>query len=142
MISICLDTNAYSAHYRADPVAVALIAAVTQIWIPAIVLGELRAGFLNGSKSAANELHLQAFLELPYLAVANVTEVTSRHFAHISQQLRRDGRPIPTNDIWIAAAAMEHGSPLYTYDKHFQNVVGLPVVRDEADWLHLHAGRT
>ena len=139
MISICLDTNAYSAHYKADPVAVALVAAVAQIWLPAIVLGELRAGFLNGSKSAANELHLQAFLALPYLAVANVTEVTSRHFAKISQQLRRDSRPIPTNDIWIAATAMEHGIPLFTCDKHFRNVIGLQVVRNEEDWLQLHA---
>ncbi len=139
MISLCLDTNAYSAHYKADPVAVALVAAVAQIWLPAIVLGELRAGFLNGSKSAANELHLQAFLGLPYLAVANVTEVTSRYFAKISQQLRRDGRPIPANDIWIASTAMEHGIPLFTCDKHFCNVIGLQVVSNQEDWLQLHA---
>jgi tRNA(fMet)-specific endonuclease VapC len=138
MISLCLDTNVYSAHYKADPVAVALVAAVAQIWLPAIVVGELRAGFLNGSKSAANELHLQEFLALPYLAVANVTEVTSRHFAKVSQQLRRDGRPIPTNDIWIAATAMEHGIPLFTHDKHFCNVIGLQVVRNQEDWLQLH----
>ena len=139
MISLCLDTNVYTAHYKADPVAVALVAAVAQIWLPAIVLGELRVGFLNGSKSAANELHLQAFLGLPYLAVANVTEVTSRYFAKISQQLRRDGQPIPANDIWIAATAMEHGIPLFTYDKHFRNVMGLQVVSSEEDWLQMHA---
>lgn len=139
MISLCLDTNAYSGHYKADPVAVALVAAVAQIWLPAIVLGELRAGFLNGSKSAANELHLQAFLALPYLAVANITEVTSRHFATISQQLRSVEQPIPANDMWIAATAMEHDTPLFTYDKHFRNVIGLKVVRNEEDWLRLHA---
>lgn len=138
MISLCLDTNAYSAHYKADPFAVALVAAVAQIWLPAVVLGELRAGFLNGSKSAANELHLQAFLALPYVVIANVTEVTSRHFAQISQQLRRDGRPIPANDLWIAATAMEHSSPLFTFDKHFGNVKDLTVIRDQDDWLKLH----
>jgi predicted nucleic acid-binding protein len=78
MIALCLDTNAFSSHQKSKPLAIMLIAAVDQIWMPAITLGELRSGFLNGSKSAANELHLQDFLALPYLSVAAVTEVTSQ----------------------------------------------------------------
>ena len=139
MISLCLDTNAFSAHQRSDALAIGLVAAVDQIWMPSITLGELRSGFLNGSKSAANELHLQEFLALPYLSVASVTEVTSRHYAKISLQLRQDGRTIPSNDIWIAATAMEHDCPIFSFDRHLRFVKGLLVVSSAADWIALNS---
>ncbi len=139
MIALCLDTNAFSSHQRSESLAIRLIAAVDQIWMPAITLGELRSGFLNGSKSAANELHLQDFLALPYLSVAAVTEVTSRHYAKIHQQLKRDGRAIPSNDLWIAATAMELDCPIFTFDKHFKYVKHLSVVSSEADWIKLNS---
>ena len=135
LIALCLDTNAFSARQRSEPLAIKLIAAVDQIWLPAVVLGELRGGFLNASKAAANELHLQDFLALPYLSVASVTEATSRHYAKISHQLRKDGKAIPSNDIWIAATAMGLDCPIFTYDKHFKHVKGLTVVSSETDWI-------
>jgi tRNA(fMet)-specific endonuclease VapC len=140
VISLCLDTNAYSAHQRGDAFAVQLMAAVDELWIPAVVLGELRSGFLKGNKGASNELHLQRFLQLDCVSVAPVSEVTSRHYAEIFQQLRHDGQPIPVNDIWIAAAGLELNCPVFTFDKHFHFVKGLNVVNQESDWMKIHSG--
>jgi predicted nucleic acid-binding protein len=68
-----------------------------------------------------------------------VTEVTSRHYAKIHRQLKRDGRAIPANDIWIAATAMELDCPIFTFDKHFKYVKNLSVVSSEADWIKLNS---
>ena len=95
MLALCLDTNTYSAYRNADPDAKKLIAAVDQLWLPATVLGELRAGFLNGSKSVANELLLQQFMDLPYVAVAPTTEATSRHYAQVHHLQPLSDRTMP-----------------------------------------------
>ena len=139
MLALCLDTNTYSAYRNADPDAKKLIAAVDQLWLPATVLGELRAGFLNGSKSVANELLLQQFMDLPYVAVAPTTEATSRHYAQVHHHLRRQGKPIPTNDMWIAACALELDCPMYSFDAHFNCVKWLKVVASTEDWRRLNA---
>lgn len=139
MLALCLDTNTYTAYRNTHAEAMKLIAAVDQLWLPATVLGELRAGFLNGSKSVANELLLRQFMDLPYMAVAPTTEATSRHYAQVSHQLRQVGKPIPANDMWIAACALELGCPLYSFDAHFKDVKGLKVVTSTEDWRILNA---
>jgi tRNA(fMet)-specific endonuclease VapC len=128
MNNLCLDTNTYSAFFAGKAQAVRIISKADQVWLPAPVLGELRAGFLKGSKSAENELLLQEFLASPHVHVIAVDEAVTRCYGKIFDQLRRDGQPIPTNDLWIAACVMHAAYPLYTLDKHFAAVEGIELV--------------
>ncbi len=134
MPALCLDTNTYSAHRAGNPEAVRIIGAADQVWLPAPVLGELRAGFLKGNKTAENELGLQAFLAADCVHVATVDEACSRLFAQVFDQLRKAGTPIPMNDVWIAACALKAGCALYTLDAHFKSVDGLLLVQSSQDW--------
>ena len=135
MISLCLDTNTYSDYARGSSDAVAVVEAVEQVWIPAIVLGELRAGFLKGSKGAANEFALSQFLAQSHVGVAPVSAATSHTYAILVEDLRARGKPIPSNDVWIAACTLECRCPLFSYDKHFHQVTGLTLVSSPEDWL-------
>jgi len=134
MKGLCLDTNAYSDFMRGREAAVALIEAADQVWMPFVVLGELRAGFSKGSRSAINEAELTEFLASPYVAIAGAVDATSRIYARVFDSLRRRGSPIPTNDLWVAACALEQHAALFTYDAHFAAVEGLKVVSKLTDW--------
>ena len=123
--NLCLDTNTYSAFLAGKAAAVKRISQVEHIWLPAPVLGELRAGFAKGSKAAANELLLQEFLASQHVHVIAIDEAVTRCYAKIFDQLRKDGSPIPTNDLWIAACVMHVGFALYSLDAHFKHVQGI-----------------
>jgi tRNA(fMet)-specific endonuclease VapC len=90
--------------------------------LPSIVIGELLAGFELGNRRQRNRDELTEFLAVPRVAIVDVTQATGQRYAHIFAYLRREGTPIPTNDIWIAALAMEHGIELLTSDGHFGRV--------------------
>jgi predicted nucleic acid-binding protein len=90
------------------------------IYLSPVVLGELHAGFGAGSRKRSNEALLRRFLDLPGVEIASMGEDTALCYAQIVLHLRGTGRPIPTNDIWIAAAAMERGAQLITTDTHFR----------------------
>jgi tRNA(fMet)-specific endonuclease VapC len=137
MLSLCLDTNTYSAFRRAQPDVVQILSSVDHVWMPVTVLAELRAGFLSGNRNAANELALQAFLDSPSVTVAVHSATTSRYYAAVHHQLKRDGKFIPVNDVWIAACALEHQCPIFTFDAHFHRVNGVQVVASVQDWLAL-----
>ena len=126
--NLCLDTNTYSAFLAGKAVAVKRISQVEHIWLPAPVLGELRAGFAKGSKAAANELLLQEFLASQHVHVIAIDEAVTRCYAKIFDQLRKDGSPIPTNDLWIAACVMHVGFPVYSLDAHFKHVSGIELI--------------
>jgi predicted nucleic acid-binding protein len=95
--------------------------------IPVMVLGELHSGFEAGSRLRENEERLKTFTELPGVRIQDVTWDIARRYALLLNELRRKGTPIPTNDIWIAATALELGAHLITYDGHFKNISGLIV---------------
>lgn len=122
MSRIFLDTSAYSAFKRGHPLLKHRIREAAQIQLNSVVLGELRAGFLKGTKLDENLSELAQFLASPRVTVAAVDEETAQRYAVIFDSLRRLGHPIPTNDIWIAASAMQLGSVLVTTDPHFRNV--------------------
>lgn len=122
MNAFCLDTSAYSHFKRGDPPALEVIVHARRICVPAIVLGELRAGFAAGRKAAANERELRAFLEHPCVEIAAVEEAASVIYADIVAQLRRSGAPLPSNDLWIAAVAAREGLPVLTYDAQFKAI--------------------
>jgi tRNA(fMet)-specific endonuclease VapC len=126
--NLCLDTNTYSAFLAGKAAAIKRISQVQHIWLPAPVLGELRAGFAKGSKQAENELLLQEFLASRHVHVIPIDEAVTRCYARIFDQLRRAGTPIPTNDLWIAACVMHAGYPLYSHDAHFQHVEGISLM--------------
>ncbi|MFK5923638.1 MAG: type II toxin-antitoxin system VapC family toxin [Verrucomicrobiota bacterium] len=124
-----MDTNAYS-DWVSGGCWVEEIARAEELVIPAIVLGELREGFLRGNRAAWNEQNLMNVLEQSAVNVAEIKQSTSHHFAAFKKYLRDAGSPIPENDVWIAACCYEHGGLLLTRDKHFKN---LPQVR--VKWL-------
>ena len=122
MSRICLDTSAYSHFRRGDGEAVGAIESARGVAVPAIVLGELRAGFRLGSRGDRNEADLRAFLNHPAVAILDVDDDAATQYAELIFDLRRAGRPLPTNDIWIAALAIRDGAAVLTYDKHFEQM--------------------
>jgi predicted nucleic acid-binding protein len=117
-----LDTSAYSAFLRGHEGIRHSVQRASEILLTPVVLGELRAGFRQGTRRERNEELLREFLSSPRMRVVPVDDETSDRYAEIVALLRRQGRPIPTNDIWIAASAMQYGSYLVTTDPHFEAV--------------------
>ncbi len=128
-LNILLDTNAYSELKRGNPVVADIVRAAEQILLSAVVAGELLYGFRRGQRFQRNLRDLQVFLSRPHVRFLPVTWVTADRYARIAQQLRELGTPIPTNDIWIAAQALETGADLVSLDSHFEHVRGLAWVR-------------
>lgn len=110
-----------------DPEILALLANSTQVLVPSVVLGELYSGFRRGSRQNQNEIQLQAFLRKPSISVVDVTSETALRYAEIDTYLFSKGSPIPRNDVWIAALALEHGCVLITRDAHFRELPLLPI---------------
>ncbi len=131
MSRYCLDTSAYSHFQRGEPEVVTLLDSAEWVGLPSVVMGELRAGFLLGSRSRRNEIDLLEFSANPIVEVLAVDDESSRHYAEIVVELRRAGSPLPTNDLWIAAVAASHGALVLTYDAHFERItrVGSVVLR-------------
>lgn len=124
-MKILLDTSAYAAFKMNNVEIVETIVSADQIIFSPIVLGELIFGFRNGSKFKKNKKELDQFLSHEAVEQALIGEVTSDRYSRIASQLRIQGTPIPTNDIWIAAQTMEHGAELITTDDHFEKIAGL-----------------
>lgn len=125
MSRILLDTNAYGHLLAGDVKVVDEVAEAKQVILSVFVLGELLAGFRGGSKLAQNRQILRAFFAKPTVVFISASEETAEIFGQIKDALRKTGTPIPINDVWIAAQAMETGSTLITYDDHFRRVPGL-----------------
>ncbi len=124
-----LDTSAYSAFNRGDVRLRPWFSADREIITPLVVLGELRAGFATGNRRDENERLLQRFLDTPTVTTVTITDTTTRLFAATYLGLRQAGKPIGTNDIWIAALALEHDAPLLTLDADFSNITRLSLVK-------------
>jgi len=121
----CLDTNAYSQLMRGHAPLSQLLESAGEVLLPVTVLGELHAGFEMGSRRDANRRQLGEFLALPGVETVAITQDMAERYGLLVKQLTHQGTPIPTNDIWIAACALETGARLVTYDPHFQHVHGL-----------------
>ena len=125
---VCLDTNAYSRLMGGHVPLTQLLESCEEVLLPATVLGELHAGFELGSRRETNRRQLGEFLALPGVETIPVTTDIAERYGILISQLTRQGTPIPTNDIWIAAAALETGTRLVTYDSHFIHIHGLIVL--------------
>ena len=117
-----LDTNALSAAADDDRAIVAVLARADQMAIPVIVLGEYRHGIAQSRNRASYEKWLSGLLN--DCLVLDINEPTTQYYAEIVLELQRKGKPIPTNDIWIAALCREHSLPLVSRDRHFDLVAG------------------
>ncbi len=125
MRPIALDTNAYTAFKHGDEQIVTVLQYAPGIIVCVTVLGELLGGFAAGQRENINRRELTQFINTPRVKVVAGTVATADLYALVYVALRRKGRPIPTNDLWVAASSLEHGAALLTLDTHFQNVDGL-----------------
>jgi predicted nucleic acid-binding protein len=129
MKTLVIDTNVYCDAMRGDPAAAKLLRRAEVILLPAIVFGELLAGFKEGTRESANREQLIAFAATERVQVAAITTETAEFYSLIVSRLHEKGTPIPTNDIWVAAITMERGAGLATRDSHFSKIDGLNLVR-------------
>lgn len=125
MRAILLDTNAYTAFMLGEAPVVEVIAHADRLYLNAVVLGELLGGFAAGKREAKNRSELARFLDSPRVEMLPVTALTADSYALVYASLRRKGQPIPTNDLWIAASALEHGAAVLTRDAHFAQIDSL-----------------
>lgn len=130
MNRLLIDTNIYSNAFRGEKKAVAFLQKANEIGISSISLGELLSGFKGGNKEQQNREELEEFLDSPRVTVYSVDESTADFYAEILDGLRKIGKSIPTNDIWIAAIAFQYGFRLYSEDEHFISVAGLSLLQD------------
>jgi tRNA(fMet)-specific endonuclease VapC len=125
MKKILVDTNAYTRLLTGQEDVLDVIGSAETVYMSIFVLGELYAGFAGGTKERGNKDTLNRFLLKPSVKILNATSETAEVFGIVKQDLKRAGTPLPINDVWIAAHALETGSTLITYDSHFKNIAGL-----------------
>jgi len=118
-----VDTNALSAAADDDPAVVAILARADQMVIPVIVLGEYRYGIALSRNRSRYEAWLTGLLQ--DCMVLDINEPTTHYYAEIVLELKKTGKPIPTNDLWIAALCRQHRLPLLSRDRHFDYVTGI-----------------
>lgn len=120
-----LDTNIVIAIFAAEPAVLQRLATVDEVFVPAIALGELYYGARKSARAEANINRIDEFAAA--VAILGCDGATAHHYGRIKDDLKAKGRPIPENDIWIAAVAAQHGLIVVSRDDHFANVAGLPV---------------
>jgi tRNA(fMet)-specific endonuclease VapC len=125
-MKLALDTNAYRLFMDGDAVAVALVRQADRVCLPVPVIAELRFGFLNGTRGRKNEATLAEFLDAERVQVLDCDERTTVFYAQLKAQLKKQGTPIPLNDVWIAALALQHQAVLLTRDRDFDHLPQLP----------------
>jgi len=125
---LALDTNRYVDFCRDVNGVAETLETAEAIYLPFPVLAELRAGFAVGSHGPENERTLRRFLMQTGVSVLFADEQTTHQYASVFRQLRSQGTPIPTNDIWIAALVLQHDLALYARDRHFDHLPQLVMV--------------
>lgn len=125
-MNLALDTNAYRLVMEGEAHAVGLVRAADRVLVPVPVLAELRFGFLNGTRGRANEATLTRFLARARVGVLRCDEDTAVFYAALKLQLKKQGTPIPINDVWIAALVLQHHATLMTRDSDFAHLPQVP----------------
>ena len=129
MRNLLIDTNIYTDALNGDAETIKVLQRAQKISICSVSIGELLSGFKAGIKEKINREELAEFLDSPRVRLHIIDENTAEFYAEIQNGLRRKkGKSIPTNNIWIAATALQHGLKLYTNDQHFKYVPGLILV--------------
>jgi tRNA(fMet)-specific endonuclease VapC len=121
-VRVALDTNRLTDLFQGDAPLADWLGTCEEVWIPLVVLAEIKAGFLGGTEQRRNEALLQALLAKPTVGVLLPARETAEHYARLFVQLKRAGTPIPDNDLWIASMVLEHDLVLITRDRHFESI--------------------
>lgn len=132
MKRIILDTNCYTAFLAGDEKVLETLASAEIIFLSVFVLGELYAGFKGGVRETANISLLDRFLRKNTVRDLIATSETAKVFGRLKDALKKAGTPLPINDVWIAAHAVDTESTLVTYDRHFSKIAGVQL------WPHLN----
>jgi tRNA(fMet)-specific endonuclease VapC len=119
---VALDTNRLTDLFRGDAALATFMGTCDEVWIPLIVLGEMKAGFCGGSRQGHNEALLKNLMTRNTVRVLSPGRETAERYARLFVQLKRAGTPIPDNDLWIAALVLEHDLTLITRDVHFERI--------------------
>lgn len=117
-----LDTSAYSVFLKGNADIKSSLQEADEIYLNPVILGELLAGFAAGRHEKRNKTILRGFLSSPRMKMVNIDEETSERYAAIFKYLRSEGTPVPTNDLWIASSAMQHGLKVITSDAHYLKI--------------------
>lgn len=125
MKSVLLDTNSYSLYSRGNTKVKGVLVESDRVVLSTVSLGELYFGFKTGTKESENLKILESFVGDSKVVITDVNRKTATYYSEIKYVLRRKGIPIPDNDIWIVASALETKSTLITYDRHFLKIAGL-----------------
>jgi len=120
-----LDTNIIIELFKGDVKLSDYLDKQSVVYIPSIVLGELYLGAYRSANTAKNIKKIRSLMER--CTILAVDEETADHFGAIKAELLKKGKPIPENDIWIAAIAKQYDLQTLTNDKHFKNVPGIKV---------------
>lgn len=120
-----IDTNIYSYALKGDPDVISILRKASLIGISVVSIGELLSGFKGGSMIDKNRKELDLFLDSPRVQVYQVDDETAEYYSEVLNNLKQIGKPIPTNDLWIAATAFQNGLKLFSKDRHFNNIPGL-----------------
>ena len=125
-MNLALDTNRYTDLCRGETDVLELVESADTVSLPFVVVGELRAGFAAGRQGPRNEAVLRRLLLKPDVRVVYADDQTTHHYANVYRQLRAQGTPIPTNDMWIAAIVLQHSLTLCARDRHFDALPQIP----------------
>jgi predicted nucleic acid-binding protein len=121
-VRVALDTNRLTDLFRDDVALARYLQRCSEVWVPLIVLGEIKAGFYDGTERRLNEAVLRKFMAESTVGILLPGHETAEQYARLVIQLKRAGTPIPDNDIWIGALALEHNLTLITRDQHFDRI--------------------
>ncbi len=127
-MKLVVDTNALSDFFKNEPGIVATITSATKVSVPAIVIGEYKYGIYGGTRRRHNLGLLEQFIANNDVSILEVGATTAEHYAQLRAYLRKNGTPIPVNDLWIAALCVQHDLPLLTRDADFDHLPQVQLV--------------
>lgn len=122
MKRLLLDTSAYFAFMTGHREAGYAIGEAEEVYLNAVVMGEVFDAFLRGSRREQNQAEFDRFVDSPHVNILEIDEITAERYAYVSDKLRRAGSPISPNDLWVAASALQHGLEILTFDSDFTRV--------------------
>ena len=127
-MNLLVDTNAYSDYVRGSEAVSKLLNQADIVYLPVIVIGELKRGFYYGLRAKDNLISLEKFIVKPRTRVLDVTAETAEQYGRLATYLKQQGTPIPANDVWIAALCLQYDLPLLTRDSDFQHLPQLTLL--------------
>ena len=119
---VAVDTNRLTDLFQGDAQLAEQMGTCEEVWIPLMALAEIKAGFYGGDRLNRNEALLRSLLARDTVGILFPGRETAEHYARLFVQLKRAGTPVPDNDLWVAALALEHDLMLITRDRHFKRI--------------------